>query len=77
LADTEDVWDEIFKENGSEYSKPTLVMFTEQTQSGCGFSSAATGPFYCPSDEKVYIDLSFLMNCRNVFMHRENLPWPM
>lgn len=59
LADTEDVWDEIFSEGGSEYTKPTLVLFTEQTQSGCGFSSAATGPFYCPSDEKVYIDLSF------------------
>ena len=59
LADTEDVWGEIFKENGETYSQPKLVMFTEQTQSGCGFSSAATGPFYCPTDEKVYIDLSF------------------
>lgn len=59
LADTEDVWAEIFKENNRTYSEPTLVLFTEQTQSGCGFSSAATGPFYCPADEKVYIDLSF------------------
>lgn len=59
LADTEDVWGEIFKENGKTYSEPKLVLFTEQTQSGCGFSSAATGPFYCPGDQKVYIDLSF------------------
>jgi predicted metalloprotease len=59
LADTEDVWGEIFKENGRDYTDPTLVLFTDQTRSGCGFSSAATGPFYCPSDEKVYIDLSF------------------
>lgn len=59
LADTEDVWTQIFKENGATYTDPKLVMFTEQTQSGCGFSSAATGPFYCPSDQKVYIDLSF------------------
>jgi predicted metalloprotease len=59
LADTEDVWAEIFKENGKQYSEPTLVLFTDETRSGCGFSSAATGPFYCPSDEKVYIDLSF------------------
>ncbi|MEO8172682.1 MAG: neutral zinc metallopeptidase [Sediminibacterium sp.] len=67
LADTEDVWDEIFKENGGSYSKPTLVMFTEQTQSGCGFSSAATGPFYCPTDEKVYIDLSFFNELQERF----------
>lgn len=59
LADTEDVWAQIFKENGRTYSEPTLVLFTDQTRSGCGFSSAATGPFYCPNDEKVYIDLSF------------------
>ncbi|MCW3087573.1 MAG: hypothetical protein JWQ78_959 [Sediminibacterium sp.] len=67
LADTEDVWGEIFKENGSTYREPTLVMFTEQTQSGCGFSSAATGPFYCPSDEKVYIDLSFFDDLQTRF----------
>ena len=52
LADTEDVWGAIFKENGQTYKQPRLVMFTQQTQSGCGFSSAATGPFYCPGDEK-------------------------
>lgn len=59
LADTEDVWTEIFRESNQTYTAPTLVLFSEQTQSGCGFSSAASGPFYCPGDEKLYIDLSF------------------
>lgn len=59
LADTEDVWSAIFAEEGKAYPFPKLVLFTDQTQSGCGFSSAASGPFYCPPDEKVYIDLSF------------------
>lgn len=67
LADTEDVWGAIFKENGQTYKQPRLVMFTQQTQSGCGFSSAATGPFYCPGDEKVYIDLSFFNDLENRF----------
>ena len=67
LADTEDVWSEIFTENGKKYTKLTLVLFTEQTQSGCGFSSAATGPFYCPADEKVYIDLSFFTELQTRF----------
>ncbi len=59
LADTEDVWSQIFRENGSFYQFPKMVLFTGETQSGCGFSSAATGPFYCPSDNRVYLDLSF------------------
>ncbi|MEN9686296.1 MAG: hypothetical protein RLZZ28_2082 [Bacteroidota bacterium] len=59
LADTEDVWAEIFKEQAQSYAAPRLVLFTGQTGSGCGFSSAATGPFYCPADEKIYLDLSF------------------
>lgn len=67
LADTEDVWGAIFKENGQTYKQPRLVMFTQQTQSGCGFSSAATGPFYCPGDEKVYIDLSFFNDLESRF----------
>jgi predicted metalloprotease len=67
LADTEDVWEEIFKENGRKYDQPTLVMFTDQTQSGCGFSSAATGPFYCPDDEKLYLDLSFFNELQTRF----------
>lgn len=59
LADTEDVWDSLFTASGSNYRKPKLVLFTQSTESGCGFASAATGPFYCPPDEKLYIDLSF------------------
>jgi predicted metalloprotease len=60
LKDTEDVWHELFRQNGETYRDPKLVLFSGSTQSACGFSSAATGPFYCPGDEKVYIDLSFL-----------------
>ena len=59
LADTEDVWDKIFAENNRAYEKPILVLFRNATESGCGYASAATGPFYCPGDSKVYIDLSF------------------
>lgn len=59
LGLTEDVWDSIYQSSNDQYQPPTLVLFTQQTQSGCGFASAATGPFYCPGDQKVYIDLSF------------------
>jgi uncharacterized protein len=59
LALTEDVWTEIFAENGARYVPPTLVLFTSQVQSACGFASAATGPFYCPADQKLYLDTSF------------------
>lgn len=59
LAYTEDVWDSIYQERGETYDAPKLVLFTKQTQSGCGFASDASGPFYCPADQKVYIDLSF------------------
>lgn len=60
LKDTEDVWNSLFSEVfKAEYSEPTLVLFTQADQSGCGFASAATGPFYCPLDNSVYIDLSF------------------
>ncbi len=67
LADTEDVWSRIFAANGETYQKPTLVLFENQTQSGCGFASAATGPFYCPVDRKVYIDLAFYDELRRRF----------
>ncbi|MCW0484426.1 KPN_02809 family neutral zinc metallopeptidase [Gaoshiqia sediminis] len=60
LADTEDVWHLLFDEMGQTYREPKLVLFSEQVQSACGFSGAATGPFYCPGDERVYIDLQFL-----------------
>lgn len=59
LADTEDVWGTVFGESGQQYRQPRLVLFTDQVQSACGFAGAATGPFYCPVDEKVYLDLSF------------------
>jgi hypothetical protein len=67
LAYTEDVWNKLFNDMNKQYVEPKLVMFTEATQSGCGFASAATGPFYCPSDEKVYIDLSFFDEMKNRF----------
>ena len=59
LADTEDAWNEIFRQMGREYEEPRLVLFTDMIQSGCGFASGATGPFYCPEDRRVYIDLGF------------------
>jgi len=59
LADTEDVWNKLFKESGQQYSEPTLVLFRNLVQSACGNASAASGPFYCPGDGQLYIDLSF------------------
>ncbi len=60
LADTEDTWNTLFREKlGEDYPEPTLVLFTGQVESACGFAQAAMGPFYCPADQKVYIDLSF------------------
>jgi uncharacterized protein len=59
LADTEEIWGNIFALSGETYRQPKLVLFRDQIQSACGYATAASGPFYCPSDEKVYIDLSF------------------
>ena len=59
LKDTEDVWNEVFGQRGAEYEEPVLVLFTDATQSGCGVGQSAMGPFYCPNDRKVYLDLSF------------------
>lgn len=59
LADTEDVWNELFRRMGRRYQEPKLVLFSGGVQSACGLASSATGPFYCPQDEKLYIDLSF------------------
>jgi uncharacterized protein len=67
LADTEDVWGELFKERGQDYPQPTLVLFRDGVQSGCGTASAQTGPFYCPGDQKLYIDLSFYQELQNRF----------
>ncbi|MBZ9655433.1 KPN_02809 family neutral zinc metallopeptidase, partial [Phyllobacterium lublinensis] len=59
LAETEDVWSGIFQAEGQQYPAPTMVLFDGQVRSACGFASAASGPFYCPGDRKLYIDLSF------------------
>jgi predicted metalloprotease len=59
LGYTEDVWGDIFAQQGKQYQQPTLVLFRGQVQSSCGFASAASGPFYCPGDQRLYIDLSF------------------
>jgi len=59
LADTEDVWTDLFRKQGATYRKPTLVLFSGRDQSACGTAQRAAGPFYCPLDEKVYLDLSF------------------
>jgi uncharacterized protein len=67
LADTEDVWGQLFRKAGEQYPAPTLVLFTGQVQSGCGYASAQTGPFYCPADQKLYVDLGFYDELRNRF----------
>jgi predicted metalloprotease len=65
LRDTEEVWTELFSAAGRTYELPKLHLFTGQVSSACGFQSAATGPFYCPLDQKVYIDLSFFEDMKN------------
>jgi len=67
LAKSEDVWHDIFRQNGREYREPHLVLFTDQVRSACGIAGSAVGPFYCPGDEKVYIDLSFYDELRQRF----------
>ena len=67
LAKSEDVWNEMFRQNGRQYREPTLVLFTDQVRSACGMAGAAVGPFYCPADEKMYIDLSFYEALRRRF----------
>ena len=67
LADTEDVWSKLFSDMGRTYTDPTLVLFNGTTVSGCGNASAQTGPFYCPSDGKLYIDLSFAQQLSDQF----------
>jgi len=67
LGKTEDVWTDIFRQNGKQYREPKLVLFSDRVQSACGLGSAASGPFYCPGDQKVYIDLSFYEELRRRF----------
>jgi len=67
LADTEEVWKMMFGQSGKTYREPKLVLFRDQVQSACGYASAASGPFYCSGDEKIYIDLSFCDVLKNRF----------
>ncbi|MDO5768919.1 MAG: neutral zinc metallopeptidase [Psychrobacter sp.] len=67
LGDTEAVWHQIFQEGGATYKEPTLVMFKGQINSACGGATAATGPFYCPGDQTVYLDTSFFTEMRQKF----------
>jgi predicted metalloprotease len=67
LGETEDTWSAVFRQNGSEYTPPKLVLYSDQVPTACGFGSAAAGPFYCPGDSKVYIDLSFYKELEQQF----------
>lgn len=67
LADTEDVWNRVFKSFGRQYREPKLVLFTGSTQTACGLGKAAMGPFYCPLDQKIYLDMRFYRELREKF----------
>jgi len=67
MADTEDIWGQIFSNMGRDYVEPRLVLFSGTTESACGYASQATGPFYCPGDSKVYLDASFFEELQNRF----------
>ena len=67
VKDTEDLWTEVFKQNNLTYQPPKVVLFSDVTQSACGVAQAASGPFYCPNDKSVYIDLSFYDQLRRQF----------
>jgi hypothetical protein len=65
LADTEDTWHSLFRQMGGTYVEPTLVLYSNAVESACGFARSAVGPFYCPLDQKLYIDLSFYEDLKN------------
>lgn len=67
LADTEDVWKKVFEENGRTYENPKMVLFTSNVQTACGSATSASGPFYCPADKKVYMDLAFFEELKSKF----------
>ena len=67
LAETEDVWNGIFQAQGAQYREPTLTLFQGQVQSACGFASSASGPFYCPGDQRIYLDTSFFQQLASQF----------
>jgi len=74
LADTEDTWESVFQAAGKRYDAPVLVLFEDVVQSACGRASSATGPFYCPGDQKVYLDLSFFRELDPRFGPPRDLP---
>ncbi len=67
VTDTQDVWKKVFQENGMTYENPTMVLFRNNVQTGCGAATAASGPFYCPADKTVYMDLAFFDELQNRF----------
>lgn len=67
FADTEDIWEKIFRENNMQYRQPKMVLFTNDVETACGGATAASGPFYCPGDEKVYMDLAFFNELQTRF----------
>ncbi len=67
LASTEDVWNDLFRQNGRQYREPKLTLFTDEVRSACGVAGASVGPFYCPGDERIYLDLSFFRELRTRF----------
>lgn len=71
LADTEDVWNQLFQQSGADYPEPGMVLFWNAVNTGCGSASSAAGPFYCPADEKVYMDLRFFEELRTRFGAKE------
>jgi predicted metalloprotease len=75
LADTEDVWNQVFQQEGERYREPKLVLFTNATDSACGYAQSATGPFYCSGDEKVYIDLGFFQEMQQRLGARGDFAW--
>lgn len=75
LADTEDVWHKIFKENGATYREPTLVLYQNQVNTACGAASSRMGPFYCGGDESVYIDVAFAKDLRTTFGAEGDFPF--
>ena len=75
LADTEDVWKQVFQQEGTAYREPKLVLFSGATDSACGYAGSATGPFYCSGDEKIYIDLSFFQEMQQRLGARGDFAW--
>lgn len=67
LGDTEDTWGQVFQQAGRQYKNPTLILFRGQVQSACGFASSASGPFYCPADQRVYLDMEFFQEMSQRF----------